>query len=94
MLTVNMHDAKTRLSELVARAVRGEPFIIAKAGKPMVKVVPIDAPEAKAPQRIGFAEGRWVMPSDEVWKEMDREIEQDFEDSPPLDWSEAGKAGR
>ena len=62
MLTVNMHDAKTRLSELVARAVRGEPFIIAKAGKPMVKVVPIDAPEVKVPQRIGFAKGRWVIP--------------------------------
>ena len=58
MLTVNIHDAKTRLSELIARAVKGEPFVIAKAGKPMVKVTAIDAPEAKKPQRLGFADPR------------------------------------
>lgn len=85
MLTVNIHDAKTRLSELIARAVAGEPFIIAKAGKPMVKVEAlVEAAEPK-PKRIGFAK-HWTMPSDEVWAEMDREIERTFEDSPPLDF--------
>jgi prevent-host-death family protein len=42
MLTVNIHDAKTQLSRLVEQAAKGESFIIAKAGKPMVKVVPLD----------------------------------------------------
>ena len=43
MLTVNIHDAKTQLSKLVAQ---GEAFIIAKAGKPMVKVIPLGAAQA------------------------------------------------
>jgi prevent-host-death family protein len=38
MKTVNIHDAKTHLSKLIDAAAKGEPFIIAKAGKPMVKV--------------------------------------------------------
>ena len=38
MRTVNIHDAKTHLSRLVEQAAKGEPFIIAKAGRPMVKV--------------------------------------------------------
>jgi prevent-host-death family protein len=46
MLTVNIHEAKTHLSRLLDRAARGEPFIIAKAGKPLVKVVPLDAPRS------------------------------------------------
>jgi prevent-host-death family protein len=62
MLTVNIHDAKTRLSELIARAVAGEPFVIAKAGKPMVKVEAIEPAEVKHPQRLGFAEGLWTAP--------------------------------
>ncbi len=41
MLTVNIHDAKTQLSRLVEKAAKGEAFIIAKAGKPMVKVIPL-----------------------------------------------------
>ena len=49
MKTVNIHDAKTHLSKLIDAAAKGDPFIIAKAGKLMVKVVPIDAP--KAPYR-------------------------------------------
>ena len=44
MRTVNMHEAKTHLSRLVAAAANGEPFIIARAGKPVVKVVALDAP--------------------------------------------------
>ena len=48
MHTVNIHEAKTHLSRLVDRAAKGESFIIAKSGKPMVKVVPVDAPEGTA----------------------------------------------
>ena len=48
MRTVNMQVAKTNLSRLVEAAANGEPFIIARAGKPMVKVVAIDAPTDRA----------------------------------------------
>jgi prevent-host-death family protein len=54
METVNIHDAKTHLSRLVERAARGEPFVIARAGKPLVKVVPLDAPADRKPRRLGF----------------------------------------
>ncbi|HEV2300686.1 MAG TPA: type II toxin-antitoxin system prevent-host-death family antitoxin [Stellaceae bacterium] len=64
MRSVNIHEAKTHLSRLVERAARGEPFIIAKAGKPMVKVVPFDAPAEAAMQRIGFMEGLIEVPDD------------------------------
>ena len=80
MLTVNIHDAKTRLSELIARAVAGEPFIIANRGKPMVKVEALEPAEMTKPNPIGFAKGLWTMPSVEAWAEMDREIVQMFED--------------
>ena len=62
MRTVNMHEAKTHLSRLVDAAAKGEPFIIAKAGKPLVKVVPIDAPAA--PKRFDFMEGQFTVPDD------------------------------
>ncbi len=44
MQTINIHEAKTHLSRLISKAAEGEPFIIAKAGKPLVKVVPINSP--------------------------------------------------
>jgi prevent-host-death family protein len=64
MQTVNIHEAKTHLSKLIAKAVEGEPFIIAKAGKPMVRVVAIDAPVKKKMRRIGFGEGKSKIPAD------------------------------
>ena len=64
MKSVNMHEAKTHLSSLVAQALNGEPFIIAKAGKPLVKVMAIDTPEAAAQQRIGFLAGQVHVPAD------------------------------
>ena len=63
MTTVNIHEAKTHLSRLIAKAVAGEPFVIAKAGKPLVKVTAIDAPEA-LPSRIGFLKGQFTVPDD------------------------------
>lgn len=62
MVTVNIHEAKTQLSKLVDRAVKGEPFVIAKAGKPLVKVSALGAP-AK-PQRLGFLSGEIAVPDD------------------------------
>ncbi len=64
MRSVNMHDAKTNLSRLVAEAAAGEPFIIAKAGKPMVQVVPIAPVEKPVPRRLGFLEGQFKVPED------------------------------
>ena len=82
MLTVNMHDAKTRLSELVARAVAGQPFVIARAGKPLVKVEALVAPEPKMQRRIGFLKGVYPPLDEQVWAELDRDILQMFEASP------------
>ena len=62
MGTVNIHEAKTHLSRLVDRAVKGESFVIAKSGKPLVKVSRVDAP-AK-PKRLGFLEGEIRVPAD------------------------------
>jgi prevent-host-death family protein len=64
METINIHEAKTHLSRLVERAAKGESFIIAKAGKPMVKVTAIEEAPKKAVQRIGFMEGEGVIPDD------------------------------
>jgi prevent-host-death family protein len=64
MRTVNMHEAKTQLSRLVEQAAKGEEFIIAKAGKPLVKVIPLDAREAAVPRRLGFLAGEIAVPDD------------------------------
>jgi prevent-host-death family protein len=81
MQTVNIHDAKTNLSRLVEQAAKGEPFVIAKAGKPLVKVVPLDAPVAGQTRRLGFMAGQISVPDD-----FDRmggaEIERLFGDEP------------
>jgi prevent-host-death family protein len=69
MRTVNIHEAKTHLSRLVDAAAKGEPFIIAKAGKPLVKVVPVEAPPA--PRRLGFMRGQFTVPDD--FDTMDQE---------------------
>jgi prevent-host-death family protein len=64
MDTVNIHHAKTHLSRLVERAAKGESFVIAKAGNPMVKVVPLSAPEAAQVKRVGFLSGQVRVPAD------------------------------
>jgi prevent-host-death family protein len=75
---VNIHEAKTQLSKLVDRASKGEPFIIAKAGKPLVKVIAIDAPAPAKVRRLGFMLGQIAVPED--FDTMGKsEIEQIFE---------------
>jgi antitoxin (DNA-binding transcriptional repressor) of toxin-antitoxin stability system len=66
MRTVNIHEAKTHLSRLIDQAARGEPFIIAKAGKPLVKVEALEAPSPSdiVKRRIGFLESRFKVPDD------------------------------
>jgi antitoxin (DNA-binding transcriptional repressor) of toxin-antitoxin stability system len=56
MRTVNIHEAKTHLSRLVDQA--------AKGGRPLVKVVPLDAPSQNQTRRLGFMTGRIAVPDD------------------------------
>jgi prevent-host-death family protein len=64
MLTVNIHEAKTHLSRLVERAAKGEPFVIAKAGRPLVKVTALETPAAGQARRLGFMAGQIAVPDD------------------------------
>jgi len=64
MKTVNIHQAKTQLSKLVDEAGKGEPFIIAKAGKPIVKVTALSAPTGAQLRRLGFMAGEIAVPDD------------------------------
>jgi prevent-host-death family protein len=63
MQTVTLHDAETKLAQLVEQAARGEAFIISKAGRPMVKMIPFDTTIGH-PQRLGFMAGEISVPED------------------------------
>jgi prevent-host-death family protein len=78
MRTVNIHEAKTHLSRLVEQAAKGEPFVIARAGKPLVKVVALDAPATGQARRLGFMIGQIAVP-DDFDRMGDAEIERLFE---------------
>jgi prevent-host-death family protein len=73
MQTYNIHEAKTQLSRLVEQAAKGEPFVIAKAGKPLVKVMALDTPEPSQTQCFGFMAGHIRIPDD-----FDRMGEEDI----------------
>ncbi len=62
MKTVNIHEAKTQLSKLIEEASKGEAFVIAKAGKPVVKVTALGAPAQV--RRLGFMTGQISVPDD------------------------------
>jgi antitoxin (DNA-binding transcriptional repressor) of toxin-antitoxin stability system len=64
MKTVNIHEAKTQLSKLVEEELKGEPFVIAKAGKPIVKVTALSAPVGAQVRRLGFMAGQISVPDD------------------------------
>jgi len=61
---VNIHEAKTHLSRLVEEAAKGESFVIAKAGKPMVKVIRLEGEPEKPKRRLGMLEGQMTVPDD------------------------------
>ncbi len=61
MKMVNVHEAKTHFSKLIEEAVSGVPFVVAKAGKPMVVVTKLNA---AAPRRLGFLVGQGHVPED------------------------------
>lgn len=62
MSVINIHAAKTQLSKLLDAAAAGEEVIIAKAGKPVAKLVPID--RALEPRRLGILDGKIHVPDD------------------------------
>ena len=64
MKIVNIHDAKTHLSRLVETVADGESFIIAKAGRPLAKVVPLGGSDGDTPRRLGFLADQVTVPID------------------------------
>ncbi len=77
--TVNIHEAKTHLSKLIEQAANGEEVVIAKAGKPIVRLTPVEPPTPK--RRIGFMEGQFTVPDDFDTMFQD-EIEEMFYGNP------------
>ena len=86
-VTANIHEAKTTLSKLIERAMAGEEVIIAKAGKPTVRLVPVEKPAAVDRAAImGSMRGRIIVSDD--WEDpvFDAEMERKWfgEDEPAL----------
>ncbi len=83
MSVTNIHDAKTNLSKLIAAAERGEEVILARAGKPVARIVPCGPAVGETPRWRLFGAWKGVVsaPTDQEWADMDREIEKSFEDS-------------
>ena len=76
MTRVNMHEAKTHLSKLVERALAGEGVVLAKAGKPLVRLVPVEEKPAK--RDLGFLRGQIWYADDWDSDELNEEIARDF----------------
>jgi prevent-host-death family protein len=83
MKTVNIQEAKTHLSRLIQEAAGGEEIVIAKAGKPMVRLTPVSTLEG--PRPLGSLAGR-VVEADDCWS-PDPELEELFH-GPPVEPSE------
>jgi len=72
-MEVNIHEAKTHLSKLLERVALGEEVVIAKAGKPVARLVAVDQPKTRV---FGSAKGEFIVP-DNI-DEPDPEIERLF----------------
>ncbi len=62
MRTINIHEAKTHLSRLVEEASEGEEIVIAKAGKPVARLVPVEKTSKR--RKLGILAGKFAVPSD------------------------------
>lgn len=62
MEKINIHDAKTRLSQLVERVEAGEEIVIARAGRPVARLAPLTS--RAGPRRLGLLDGRFRIPDD------------------------------
>jgi antitoxin (DNA-binding transcriptional repressor) of toxin-antitoxin stability system len=80
MRTINIHQAKTHLSRLVDEAEQGDSFMIAKRGKPMVRVTRFDANPTQPKRLLGAMKGLYTLPEnfEEIDRKMDKEIERLF----------------
>jgi len=77
-VTANIHEAKTTLSKLIERALAGEEVVIAKAGKPLVKLTPV--PKQQTSREAAFAAFQGKVILHEGWEEpvMDEQMLADF----------------
>jgi prevent-host-death family protein len=73
-----MHDAKTHFSRLVDRAAAGETIVIAKAGTPVARLVPLEPLTQNGPRRTGFLLGMYTVP-DDFDRMFETEIAGEFE---------------
>lgn len=62
MRKVNIHEAKTHLSRLVEQVEAGEEIVLAKAGRPVARLVPFAPP--RQPRKLGLLAGRFTVPDD------------------------------
>lgn len=62
METVNIHDAKTRLSSLIERVEAGEEIVIARAGRPVARLAPLASRRRR--RKLGALDGRFRIPED------------------------------
>lgn len=82
-MEVNVHQAKTQLSKLISAVESGEEVIIARNGKPAVKMVPVRGAAAKSRREMwGAWEGKVALPTDAEWAAMDKEIEDEMMNGP------------
>lgn len=81
MQTINIHEAKTHLSRLVEQAAAGEEIVIAKAGKPVARLMPL-AVSVKASRKLGILAGKYAVP-DDIDTLFARDIETMFYGTPP-----------
>jgi prevent-host-death family protein len=77
--TVNVYDAKTQLSRLLESVERGEEIVIARAGRPVARLVPIAAKPRRVP---GAWAGRWVLADDWDSSALGEQIADAFEGGP------------
>ena len=81
MTTVNVHEAKTHFSRLLDRAAKGETIVIAKAGKPYARLLPLETVKQMPKRRLGFMEGEGTVP-DDIKAPFAKEIEELFYGKP------------
>ena len=77
MTQVNVHEAKTHFSKLLDRVAKGEEIVVARAGKPVAKLIPMEDPAEIAKRRIGFMAGKITVPKD-FDTMFQEEIEKEF----------------
>ena len=78
MQTVNIHAAKTHLSRLLDAVADGEEILIARAGKPIARLVPLQSTVEPKPRRLGRLTGKFTVPAD-FDAPLPEDINNDFE---------------